>query len=91
MGLGQVGVGIDHPQAVKCKSQFLSPIRAAEVPYVAKGRDGMPVEKVNGLGIAYDVIGQGEPWVITPGGRFSKDAPGVRSWPRRWPRPASRY
>ncbi len=38
----------------------------------------MPVEKVNGLGIAYDVIGEGEPWVITPGGRFSKDAPGVR-------------
>lgn len=38
----------------------------------------MPVERVNGLGIAYDVIGEGEPWVITPGGRFSKDAPGVR-------------
>jgi pimeloyl-ACP methyl ester carboxylesterase len=38
----------------------------------------MPVEQINGLGIAYEVIGQGEPWVITPGGRFSKDAPGVR-------------
>ena len=38
----------------------------------------MPVEKVNGLGIAYEVIGEGEPWSITPGGRFSKDAPGVR-------------
>ena len=33
----------------------------------------MPVEKVNGLGVAYEVIGQGEPWAITPGGRFSKD------------------
>jgi pimeloyl-ACP methyl ester carboxylesterase len=38
----------------------------------------MPVERINGLGIAYEVIGQGQPWVITPGGRFSKDAPGVR-------------
>jgi pimeloyl-ACP methyl ester carboxylesterase len=38
----------------------------------------MPVEQINGLGIAYEVIGQGEPWAITPGGRFSKDSPGVR-------------
>ena len=38
----------------------------------------MPVEQINGLVIAYEVIGQGQPWVITPGGRFSKDAPGVR-------------
>jgi len=29
--------------------------------------------------IAYEIIGNdGPPWVITPGGRFSKDAPGVR-------------
>ena len=33
---------------------------------------------VNGLTIAYEVIGEGRPWVITPGGRFSKDSPGVR-------------
>jgi len=34
---------------------------------------------VNGLSIGYDVIGRrGRPWVITPGGRFSKDYPGVR-------------
>lgn len=38
----------------------------------------MPVEVVNGLNIAYDVIGDGEPWVLTPGGRFSKDTPGLR-------------
>jgi pimeloyl-ACP methyl ester carboxylesterase len=38
----------------------------------------MSVERVNGLGVAYEVIGEGEPWAITPGGRFSKDAPGVR-------------
>ena len=42
----------------------------------------MPVEQINGLGIAYEVIGQGQPWVITPGGRFSKDAPGVRELAR---------
>jgi pimeloyl-ACP methyl ester carboxylesterase len=34
--------------------------------------------QVEGLSIAYEVIGEGRPWVITPGGRFSKDDPGVR-------------
>jgi pimeloyl-ACP methyl ester carboxylesterase len=38
----------------------------------------MPHETVNGLEIAYEVVGQGQPWVITPGGRFSKDTPGLR-------------
>ena len=34
---------------------------------------------VNGLTLGYDVIGsEGHPWVVTPGGRFSKDSPGVR-------------
>jgi pimeloyl-ACP methyl ester carboxylesterase len=33
---------------------------------------------VDGLSLAYEVIGDGRPWVITPGGRFSKDEPGVR-------------
>jgi len=34
---------------------------------------------VDGLSVAYDVIGEtGRPWVITPGGRFSMDTPGVR-------------
>jgi pimeloyl-ACP methyl ester carboxylesterase len=34
---------------------------------------------VNGLSISYEIIGDGtQPWVITPGGRFSKDSPGVR-------------
>lgn len=30
------------------------------------------------MNIAYEVIGDGRPWSITPGGRFSKDAPGIR-------------
>src|SRR3954451_3717577 len=38
----------------------------------------MPLATVNDLHIAYDVVGEGRPWVITPGGRFSKDFPGVR-------------
>lgn len=33
---------------------------------------------VNGLGIEYEIIGKGDPMVITPGGRFSKETPGVR-------------
>ncbi|WP_163548834.1 alpha/beta fold hydrolase [Candidatus Frankia nodulisporulans] len=38
----------------------------------------MAVATVNGLSISYEIIGSGRPWVITPGGRFSKDTPGVR-------------
>lgn len=38
----------------------------------------MPNADVEGLSIAYEVIGEGQPWAITPGGRFSKDYPGVR-------------
>lgn len=40
----------------------------------------MPSTTVDGLTIAYEIIGapDGRPWVITPGGRFSKDTPGVR-------------
>src|SRR5947208_1927136 len=39
----------------------------------------MPVADVDGLEIAYEVVGDGnETWVITPGGRYSKDYPGIR-------------
>ncbi len=38
----------------------------------------MPIATVDGLAISYEVIGEGRPWAITPGGRFSKDYPGVR-------------
>jgi pimeloyl-ACP methyl ester carboxylesterase len=40
----------------------------------------MTIAEVNGLSLGYEVIGEGpgRPWVITPGGRFSKDSPGVR-------------
>jgi pimeloyl-ACP methyl ester carboxylesterase len=33
--------------------------------------------QIEGLRIAYDVVGDGDPWVLTPGGRFSKDTPGL--------------
>jgi pimeloyl-ACP methyl ester carboxylesterase len=38
----------------------------------------MPSIDVDGTTIAYEVIGEGRPWVVTPGGRFTKEAPGVR-------------
>ena len=38
----------------------------------------MPVAHQGDLEIAYEIIGTGQPWVITPGGRFSKDYGGVR-------------
>ena len=38
----------------------------------------MTTVDIGGIHIAYDVIGEGRPWVITPGGRYSKDTPGVR-------------
>jgi pimeloyl-ACP methyl ester carboxylesterase len=33
---------------------------------------------IDGVSIGYEVIGEGRPWALTPGGRFSKDDPGVR-------------
>jgi pimeloyl-ACP methyl ester carboxylesterase len=37
----------------------------------------VPVVELNGLEIAYEVIGDGPPWVITPGGRFHKEFGGI--------------
>ncbi len=38
----------------------------------------MALATVDGLTIAYEVIGEGRPWVLTPGGRFTKESPGLR-------------
>jgi pimeloyl-ACP methyl ester carboxylesterase len=38
----------------------------------------MPTIDVDGTTIAYEIIGEGRPWIITPGGRFTKEAPGIR-------------
>src|SRR5450755_1851357 len=44
----------------------------------AKEGGAMARADVDGVQIEYELIGEGRPWVITPGGRFSKDTPGVR-------------
>jgi pimeloyl-ACP methyl ester carboxylesterase len=38
----------------------------------------MTTAKVKGLSISYEIFGEGQPWAITPGGRFSNDSPGIR-------------
>jgi pimeloyl-ACP methyl ester carboxylesterase len=38
----------------------------------------MATAEIDGTRIAYELIGKGAPWVLTPGGRFSKDVPGIR-------------
>jgi pimeloyl-ACP methyl ester carboxylesterase len=37
----------------------------------------VPVAELDGLDIAYEVIGDGRPWIITPGGRFHKEFGGI--------------
>jgi pimeloyl-ACP methyl ester carboxylesterase len=38
----------------------------------------MPVATLDGIEIAYDVVGDGgQPWVLTPGGRFTKEVGGL--------------
>src|SRR5215470_15209666 len=57
-------------------------------PRLGEYRSHMPSTRLSGCSVAYEVIGDerggsrgstGRPWVITPGGRFSKDSPGVRA------------
>src|SRR5680860_398354 len=38
----------------------------------------MATVEIDGTTIDYEILGEGPPWVITPGGRFSKETPGVR-------------
>lgn len=39
----------------------------------------MPTVTVDGIELAFEVIGdRGDPWVLTPGGRFPKETPGLR-------------
>jgi pimeloyl-ACP methyl ester carboxylesterase len=37
----------------------------------------MPVAELDGIEIAYEVVGEGQPWVLTPGGRFTHDVGGL--------------
>ena len=36
----------------------------------------MATVDIDGTTIAYEIVGDGPPWVVTPGGRFTKEAPG---------------
>lgn len=42
----------------------------------------MPTAEIDETSIVYEVIGEGECWVLTPGGRFGKDTPGLRELAR---------
>ena len=37
----------------------------------------MPVAELDGMEIAYSLVGEGQPWVLTPGGRFPRDVGGL--------------
>ena len=37
----------------------------------------MPLAELDGIEIAYELVGEGRPWVLTPGGRFTKDDTGL--------------
>jgi pimeloyl-ACP methyl ester carboxylesterase len=37
----------------------------------------MPIVELNGLDIAYEMVGAGQPWIITPGGRYNKESGGI--------------
>ena len=37
----------------------------------------MPIAHLDGYEIAYELVGAGQPWVLTPGGRFTKDIGGL--------------
>ena len=37
----------------------------------------MPIAELDGMEIAYELVGEGPPWVLTPGGRFTKEVGGL--------------
>lgn len=37
----------------------------------------MSVAELDGIEIAYELVGEGQPWVLTPGGRFTKEVGGL--------------
>src|SRR5215212_1202773 len=37
----------------------------------------MPVAELAGIEIAYELVGEGQPWALTPGGRFTKEVGGL--------------
>jgi pimeloyl-ACP methyl ester carboxylesterase len=44
-----------------------------------RGGTPMPTIEVTGTEIVYEIVGEsGPPWIVTPGGRFGLDTPGIR-------------
>src|SRR5687767_9861265 len=41
------------------------------------GGGRVPVAELDGFEIAYEVVGEGAPWILTPGGRFTKEVGGL--------------
>jgi pimeloyl-ACP methyl ester carboxylesterase len=37
----------------------------------------VPTVEVDGFELAYEVVGDGQPWILTPGGRFTKEVGGL--------------
>jgi pimeloyl-ACP methyl ester carboxylesterase len=37
----------------------------------------MPVAELDGMELTYELVGEGRPWVLTPGGRFTHDVGGL--------------
>ncbi len=64
--------GITAPRTV------LVAVRGCNVPVGA-----MATAEILGTTIAYEVVGDGRPWALTPGGRFGLDTPGLRELARR--------
>ena len=47
-------------------------------PVQVRYTECMATVEINGMKIAYEIVGDGRPWIVTPGGRFTKESPGVR-------------
>ena len=76
--LGSIGIASAFlERSTAARMAFAEP-SAKQEPSTSSGSKLAKRITVNGLGIEYEVLGQGEPAVVTPGGRFSKDTPGVR-------------
>ena len=42
----------------------------------------MSVAELDGIEIAYELVGEGQPWALTPGGRFTKNVGGLAEMAR---------
>ena len=76
--LGSMGIAGAVLHRGTAATGAVAPLSAAQAGQPSAGSGRAQRVTVNGLGIEYEIVGAGEPAVVTPGGRFSKDTPGVR-------------